>query len=203
VPARGAGAKLKVIRKDSFATTAWKNGGGVTREAIRVPEAGDPFSWRVSVAQIEKSGPFSDFAGYQRRMLLLQGHGVALTFGDGGRSELREVGDWMEFDGGISTHCDLIDGPCVDLNLMTAKSLRTEARLEQMRGSIMVTAGPGQTVLIFSLAAAVALAEEAGVGTRLEPWDLAVVAQETVRLETADSEAPLPPIAVFIATISQ
>ena len=194
---------MRIIRKDAFARSAWKNGGGVTYEAIRVPPGGEPFSWRVSVAHIEKSGPFSDFAGYERRMMLLQGRGLDLTFGDGRRSELREMGDWVAFDGAGSPHCDLLDGPCIDLNLMTSQSLRAAARLEQLQGSLAVGAAPGQTILIFSLAGALLLGHEAGASTRLDPWDLAVVSQETVRLETVEPGMAAGPIAVFIATISQ
>jgi uncharacterized protein len=155
------------------------------------------------VAHIEKSGPFSDFAGYERRMLLLQGRGLDLTFGDGHRSELREMGDWVAFDGAGSTHCDLLDGPCIDLNLITLKSLNAAARLEQLQGSLTAIAAPGQTILVFSLAGALALREEAGGSTKLEPWDLAVVSQETVRLEPVEPGMATAPITVFIATISQ
>ena len=175
----------------------------MTYEAIREPATGETFLWRVSVAHIEKSGPFSDFAGYERRMLLLQGRGLDLTFADGRRRELREVGDWLEFDGAVSTHCDLLDGPCVDLNLMTAKSLGTAAKLERLQGGLTVTAAPGQTMLVFSLAAPLALADGAGGNTRLEPWDLAVVSQESVRLQAAAAGEQAAAIAVFIATISQ
>jgi environmental stress-induced protein Ves len=194
---------LKVIRKDSFTRTVWKNGGGVTHEAIRVPPSGEPFSWRVSVAHIEKSGPFSDFAGYERKMLLLQGRGLRLTFGDGRRSELRDVGDCVEFDGATSAHCDLLDGPCIDLNLMTSKSLRTHAQIERLHGSFAATAGAGQTLLVFSLSAVLQLGDQAGENTRLNPWDLAVASQGTVLLEAVEPGTPAEPIAVFIATISQ
>ena len=197
------GATLNVIRKDAFSRTAWKNGGGVTHEAIRVPTTGEPFLWRVSVAHIEKSGPFSDFAGYERKMLLLQGRGLNLQFRDGRRSKLREVGDWVAFDGGLSADCELIDGPCVDLNLMTLKSLGTAVRVERLHGGVAATARGGETVLIFSLAGALALADETGATTRLDPWDLAVLSQGAVRLKTLESAALSVPNAVFIATISQ
>jgi uncharacterized protein len=193
---------IKVIRKEAFTENRWKNGGGVTYEAIRVPAGGEPFSWRVSVAHIEKSGPFSDFAGYDRKMLLLQGRGLDLTYGDGRRSELREAGDWVSFDGATATHCDLLDGPCVDLNIITSQSLSTAAKLEQLQDRFTATAAPGQTILIFSLTAALALTDEAGASTNLNPWDLAVVSQETVRLERVAPGAASA-AAVFIATISQ
>jgi environmental stress-induced protein Ves len=50
---------MQLVRKESFTTTPWKNGGGITHEAIRVPPAPHPLRWRISVAQIGQSGPFS------------------------------------------------------------------------------------------------------------------------------------------------
>ena len=73
--------KLQIIRRASFTATPWKNGGGITHEAIRVPAGGDTFRWRVSVAHIDASGPFSEFAEYNRKMVLLQGAGIDLRFG--------------------------------------------------------------------------------------------------------------------------
>ena len=104
-----ADAGIKIIRRSSFTAVPWKNGGGVTHEAIRVPPTGDAFLWRVSVAQIDTSGPFSDFAGYDRKMVLLRGRGVVLEFATGERCALRSIGDWLEFDGAMSTRCELLD----------------------------------------------------------------------------------------------
>ena len=72
-------SRMRIIRQSDFTVTPWKNGGGVTREALRVPPRGDSFHWRVSVAQIDRSGPFSEFAAYNRTMVLLRGSGVDLT----------------------------------------------------------------------------------------------------------------------------
>lgn len=193
---------LRVLPRSSFKATPWKNGGGVTHEAIRVPSQGDPFSWRVSLAQIDRPGPFSDFSGYQRKMMLLQGRGVALEFAGGGHRELREVGDWLEFDGAAAVHCELIGGPCVDFNLIAANDLKTAARLEWLHGPMQVMAA-GQTALVLSLSAALDLIDESGRRTRLGPWDLAVISQGSIRLEEVKSAATESPVAVFIATISQ
>jgi hypothetical protein len=51
-------SKLQIIRKSSFTAMPWKNGGGITHEAIPVPASSDPFRWRVSVAHVDASGPF-------------------------------------------------------------------------------------------------------------------------------------------------
>jgi len=70
--------------------TPWKNGGGMTHEAIRVPASSDPFRWRVSVAHVDASGPFSELAEYNRKMVLLQGAGIELRFGDETHKTLRK-----------------------------------------------------------------------------------------------------------------
>ena len=194
---------MQIIRRSSYTAVPWKNGGGVTREAIRVPPSGEPFSWRVSLAHIESSGPFSDFTGYERKMVLLEGRGLELKFGDGRSRELRQVGDWVEFDGAMSTHCRLLDGPCVDLNLMTSKSLKVSARLERVSESFIASAAPGETTLIFSLEAPLLLAAGPGESARLEAWDLAVLSPGIARLDISRRVMSSQPAAVFIASISQ
>ena len=193
---------LCVIPRSSFTQLPWKNGGGITYEAIRVPPKGDPFSWRVSLAQIDSSGPFSDFTGYDRKMVLLQGRGVALRFGNGEHRTLQKAGDWLEFDGGVPVHCELLDGPCMDLNLMVSKSLRTAARLERLGQDLPVDAGLGQTTLIFSLQDALSIDAGDGESVRLEPWDLAVLSQGSARLNRMEPDKPAAS-AVFIAAISR
>jgi environmental stress-induced protein Ves len=195
-------AGIKIIRRSSFTATPWKNGGGITHEAIRVPPGGDTFLWRVSVAQIDSSGPFSDFAGYDRKMVLLRGQGIALEFGSGGRCALRSVGDWVEFDGAMSTRCELLDGPCVDLNLMVSKSLRTAARIERVSEPTLVAAIGGETTLIFGILDPISLDSGAGDCARLEPWDLAILNGSRAHLSQMAELEDSAPSAVFIATIS-
>jgi environmental stress-induced protein Ves len=89
---------MRVIRKTSFTAVPWKNGGGITHEVLRVPPTGDAFRWRVSVAEIDASGPFSDFADYNRKMVLLRGAGVRLTFDGREQTVLCKVGDMAQFD---------------------------------------------------------------------------------------------------------
>jgi environmental stress-induced protein Ves len=191
----------RIIRRSSFTALPWKNGGGITHEAIRVPPTGDAFLWRVSVAQIDSSGPFSDFAGYDRKMVLLRGHGIALEFGSGKRCALRSVGDFVEFDGAMATRCELLDGPCVDLNLMVSKSLRTAARIERMSEPLRVAANHGETTLIFAIQDPLSL-HGGAESTRLEPWDLAILQACSMDLSNMSRGEDSAPNTVFIATIS-
>jgi environmental stress-induced protein Ves len=192
---------LKIIRRASFTAVPWKNGGGITHEAMRVPADGDPFLWRVSVAHIDSSGPFSDFAGYSRSMVLLRGAGLTLKFGNGEQRDLRRTGDSVEFDGAMPAHCDLLQGPCVDLNFMVSKSLRADARVVHVDQSPTALAAP-KSALIFSVEAPLLLHGDAGQPVRLEPWDLAVFSQGTVALSRIETEPISLPSAVFFATIS-
>ncbi len=190
---------LEIIRKSSFSATPWKNGGGTTHEAIRVPPAGDAFLWRVSVAHIDASGPFSDFTGYRRYMVLLRGSGLTLTFGNGDSRALRRIGEWLEFDGAAHAHCDLLAGPCVDLNFMVSKQVQAEARVLRLDESLTLQAPP--TALIFAIETPLSLAFEYGGSARLEPWDLAVISQGLVRLSGIEPAKFSAPSAVFFATI--
>ena len=205
---------MQIVRQSRFKASPWKNGGGITHEAIRAPERG-AFRWRVSIAHIDAPGPFSDFAAYRRFMVLLKGAGVVLTFSSGpgavGRSgrdakarELRTVGDMAEFDGGLAAHCDLVDGPCVDLNLMVSKTLPdVRARVEELREPRSPSLGSGESMLVFPIDAALELTSGASTYV-LEPWDLALLSERgdrTVSISGRGGGEKAGTVKVFLATL--
>jgi hypothetical protein len=194
-------AAVQIIRKSSLASTPWKNGGGITHEAIRVPASGEPFLWRVSIAHIETAGPFSDFAGYNRTMVLLRGDGMALHFANGDRKVLRQIGELAEFDGALAANCELLGGPCMDLNLMVAKSLgKVPARVQRLNAPLLVTASDHDSVLLACVQGTLVLEGDGAEGAALEPGDLVVLAQatHTALIKPADSSAAA---LAFIASI--
>jgi uncharacterized protein len=195
------GSSMRVIRKSSFSAIPWKNGGGVTHEAIRVPALGDRFQWRLSVAQLETSGPFSDFSGYHRIMVLLRGAGVDLKFGDSHRRTLANIGDLVEFDGAIPVDCELLAGPCADLNLMVAKSMQgTKAWIHALREPIELPLRHA-TTLVFGVSGELFVKAAEGAAVHLEPWDLAVLSPlDRGTIEPAVSDPPATPL-VFFATL--
>jgi environmental stress-induced protein Ves len=193
--------KLRVIRRTSFTATPWKNGGGITHEAIREPDGVYPFRWRVSVAHIDASGPFSEFAGYQRKMVLLRGAGIDLHFGDGTHRALRKVGELVEFDGALAAHCDLLSGPCVDLNLMVSKSDGAAVRVERFIESVALRASRDETVLVFPIDRGVTLTINTGKTETLEPWDLALLSQCSGHLSRLESPHSSASTSVFLATL--
>jgi environmental stress-induced protein Ves len=136
----------------------WKNGGGVTRELIRVPVSGDPFLWRVSIARIESSGPFSNFSGYKRTMVLMEGAGVRLRFSGEPDRLLREIGDLVEFDGDLDTECELLGGDCTDLNLMVSSSMRgVRAWVERLAAPKVLRPTPRGVVLALAIEGALSV----------------------------------------------
>lgn len=198
---------MQIIRKSSFATSPWKNGGGVTHEAIRVPAGEGAFRWRVSVAEIRASGPFSDFAGYDRFMVLLRGAGVRLTFDGREHTELRNPGDLARFDGAASTSCALLGGECTDLNLIVAQSIKgTRAWTTRLGKPYPVNPGRG-TLLVFAIDGTVSLDGAHGAPESLAPGDLAVSSRESVLVSPAApaaaavARAGSPGVLVFFAAV--
>lgn len=191
---------MQIVRKASFTATRWKNGGGITQEVIRVPAVGETFRWRLSIAQIEVSGPFSDFAGYDRKMVLLRGAGVRLTFDVGKPVSLVEVGDMAAFDGALKTECRLLGGACTDLNLMTARSLDVSARVERLREPLLLHAPERCISLIFGINGDLSIDRPGAPPERLGAWDLAI-------LPAGASAAVVPDVVqgasslVFLATL--
>lgn len=108
----------KHLRRHEYVGMPWRNGGGVTYEIAREPRTGTSFTWRLSLALIERSGPFSIFAGYQRALALVSGDGCLLHGIEPHLVPLRKTGDLRLFPGDVAVTCELVAGPCWDLNLM-------------------------------------------------------------------------------------
>ncbi len=69
---------MRIIPASQFATQAWKNGGGVTHEIARREENG-ALLWRLSIAEVERDGPFSLFNGLSRILTVIDGAGIDLV----------------------------------------------------------------------------------------------------------------------------
>lgn len=130
----------------------WKNGGGSTRTLAADGEA----RWRVSIADIDRGGPYSLFPGYERVSVVLSGQGVELR-GEGPAVMLRP-GEPAAFAGDAAYGCRLLGGPVRVLNLFLRRGAaraevfvpgRTDAALPA--GAL---AGPSDTVrLVLALGA--------------------------------------------------
>ncbi|QWN00295.1 HutD-family protein [Xanthomonas sp. MLO165] len=71
----------RVIPATEYRRERWRNQLGWTREILRLGDA-DAWSLRLSIAEIEQDAAFSAFPGIDRELVLLQGNGMRLQFGD-------------------------------------------------------------------------------------------------------------------------
>jgi environmental stress-induced protein Ves len=106
------------LRRAQYRSMPWRNGMGVTLEIAREPGVGDDFQWRLSLATVATSGPFSNYAGYGRSVTLIAGEGFQLGIGDQEPVILDRLGATALFPGDAAAHCTLVNGPATDLSLM-------------------------------------------------------------------------------------
>jgi environmental stress-induced protein Ves len=164
---------MRILRAAEYPTQPWKNGGGLTREILKVPAEGVAFDWRLSLATIEAPGPFSNFAGYTRTLVLVDGAGVHLDFGAHGSKVLRTAGELAVFDGAWSTNCTLLAGPSSDLNLMVAKAgARARARVVSLTTADTVATDGWEETLICCIRGTLRIDSEAGSGAILTKLDV-------------------------------
>ncbi|MDI3386301.1 HutD family protein [Streptomyces sp. B-S-A8] len=141
----------RILRADERTPAPWKNGGGVTSEVAAHPEGAGTggFVWRVSVADVAHSGPFSAFAGVDRIITVVEGPGMALTVD--GVSEVMDVPyEPFAFSGDAATECELLGGPIVDFNVMVRRAEMT-ASVRIVRAHTPVQPAVGTRVLAIVL----------------------------------------------------
>jgi environmental stress-induced protein Ves len=139
----------------TLTATPWKNGGGVTREIVCQPAGADMhmFDWRVSIAHIDGDGPFSRFEGVDRVITLLEGAGVRLQSSDGRLDHrvdhpLYQPLTPFVFAGEAPVMGTLLDGPCVDFNVMTRRNT-CRATVAVCHGATAVSAPAGLLMAVF------------------------------------------------------
>lgn len=111
---------IHLADSNHVAPQPWRNGGGQTRELLAWPPGGE-WQLRVSVANIDRDGPFSAFPGVQRWFAVLSGAGVQLGLATGVKT-LTPMSPPLAFDGAEAPGCHLLDGPTRDLNLMARQA---------------------------------------------------------------------------------
>ena len=114
--------QFNIIPVTQFKTLPWKNGKGSTRELL-VEKNQDGFNWRLSMAPVTVDGLFSDFSGYDRKLVLIEGEGISLAHSNGQLDQLKQRFDMAGFDGGWSTEARLHQGAITDFNVMTRQGI--------------------------------------------------------------------------------
>lgn len=142
---------LRILRNTDYPSRAWKNGGGTTRDIIVEPPGAslEDFAWRLSLAQVDRDGPFSRFDDVDRTLVLLSG---AMTLHEPDRRIELVRGEPVEFPGERAIEATLSGGSSLDFNVMTRRgraSQRVTKELLAQRVSIKVVSRA--PMLLFTL----------------------------------------------------
>jgi len=110
-----ATAELRHLKPSDYKTVPWKNGRGQTLELAVDTEV--PFRWRLSRAKLVEAGPFSVYAGYDRKLMMLDGTSIRLE------PEGKSLSPWeiYAFAGELPL-TTVVKTPGEDLNLFTLRS---------------------------------------------------------------------------------
>lgn len=177
------GAKYRMV--------PWKNGGGVTAEIAVEPEGATVdtrFLWRLSLARIERSGPFSAFDGYDRTIALVSGAGMTLDFGERGSARVDKALQPLAFSGEWAPGCTLLGGTTEDFNVMTDRA-RIRHRVERVEASPSARSViPAPTLAVFAPSGGQLMLD--GQTVQLGPRDT-VVADEVTSAAFLSSGAAL------------
>ncbi len=154
---------LRLIRQDEMVEGPWRNGMGVSWEIASHQEAGAAdFSWRFAKARIDRDVPFSIYPGIDRVFMQISGNGLDLEFEGGKALEVHESFVPHAFACDVPLTCRLLDGPCFDLNLFTARGAY-EAQASVLKLSGMETLDlSGVEAVFFALKGSTVLSGQGG-----------------------------------------
>jgi uncharacterized protein len=134
-----------VVRYAQVAPTPWKNGCGATSQlAVHPAEASlESFDFRISIARLDISAPFSVFPGVERWLALLAGEIMLLREGFE-PSRLTTRSEPIHFAGEVNTIGEVIHAPVLDLNVMyRANRWRATMRRVVAMDQVFALAPPG------------------------------------------------------------
>ena len=167
----------------SLEASPWKNGGGSTTEIAISPSVAslDNFDWRISLATVASSGPFSSFPGIDRTLALVEGPGMILDVDIDSRYLLSDEEPVLEFAGEsqVVATLALSGGPTTDFNVMTRRA-RCHHRLGRRSLSGMSDFAPrGDFTVLF-------LAEGDSLAVSSDAERIGLVRYDAVVFDTTD-----------------
>jgi len=167
---------MNILRYDDYPVVPWKNGQGITRDIIRSPKNTEAFDWGLSLADLERSAPFSAFDGYDRTITLIDGNGFTLTFEDGHSQTLDTPFQPYDFDGGAALQCDLIDGPSRVFNLKVRHaSAKATWQVHDLSTPVTIDGTAQSTQVLFCLGGTTSVTTPSNETEYLNRWDCGII----------------------------
>ena len=172
---------LRAIPRTEQRDEPWANGAGSTTVILREPDGAD-WTVRVSVANVESEGPFSELAA-TRRVLVPLDAPMTLRFPDGGERHAARFGV-LHFDGSPAPIGLLPQGPTRDFNLMLRSATRGEVFPRTLVDSMLLSAEQGARWLVYTVAGRARLRVDTTPNIVLNPQDAAVVTPDGTATRT-------------------
>jgi environmental stress-induced protein Ves len=140
----------------------------------------------MSVAEITRDGPFSQFDDVQRWFAVLAGAGVRLQLGDITHA-LTASSPPFGFEGASAPNCELVAGPTEDFNLMLKKGC--VGHMERVSGELVSEGQAGDLIAVYTGEAAAAAwvgPARTGLTARTLAWRI-LAADAVLRLESPNA----------------
>ena len=138
---------MRKFTSADYRVMPWKNGGGSTLELHAEPGDERSFRWRVSIATVSSDGPFSLFAGYDRHIMAIEGHGMMLEGGPHGPIDVARKFSPRSFSGDWPIISRLVSGPVRDFNLMARRNnVRSSLACFDVRAALQLGGQAGTTI---------------------------------------------------------
>jgi len=193
---------IRHLRPSDYRVMPWKNGLGTTTElVVHPPGTGlDDFAWRLSIADLGASGPFSTFPGIERIILQTEGEPMTLEHAGQGRRRLALLTPYR-FDGAWPTHGELGGTPARDFNIMARRALfRPSAAVHSLaRGSSIRLCLAAETQVLHAFRGRVAVrVGGSDTATELDCAETLIVDGQAELEITADAEDAV----VFVAALA-
>ena len=185
---------MRLIRRRDHRRTPWKNDRGETVELAAAPDPADRdgFAWRVSLAEIADSAPFSPFPAVDRTFALVAGGPLRLRAGDALPVELAAGSPPLSFPGDVATEAWLLGPPALALNVMTRRGRFTHRltrhelapgdALQVASGPALLLCGAGAVEVATPTVATLAALDSLVMEASDPPWRLRAGSAATVYL---------------------
>jgi uncharacterized protein len=167
---------LRHLHVEDYRVMPWKNGLGTTTEVgIEPPGADlDSFRWRVSIADVTASGPFSRFAGCDRIIVQLDGEPMTIVHEGRGVFGLSPVAPHY-FAGEEATRVELTS-TARDFNVIVRRDRAcAEVAAHHLARGVTLDVGPKSATVLIYLVRGMARVATQGATAGLSPGETCVV----------------------------
>jgi uncharacterized protein len=172
---------IRLIKSSAYIRKPWKNGGGMLADIVMFPAGAglDVFDWRISLAHVGMSGPFSNFPGIDRGMIILSGDGMRLDIAGAASVVLGAASPPFAFPGDTPAAATLTAGPIDDLNAMTRRDRYSHTMTRHVLTGVQHFAPPPRGTLVVYVERGSLTAAGVGAETSAETGDTLVIDQPT------------------------